>query len=142
MDYAYLAGFFDGEGCIGIYRNKGRTVGATLRVQLVQNDSPAARALLEEVQAKFKGNLTLATSANGNRKWNYQLSGLAAVNFLELITIHLRLKQTQAILAMAWYANRSPRLRAANGQLLTRTLEETELDDEIIAALKQMKKAS
>ena len=44
----YVAGFFDGEGNVGIYAGGG--TGRTLRAQITQGDSQDAHALLVEMR--------------------------------------------------------------------------------------------
>ncbi len=82
----YLAGFFDGEGSLGIYR---KTKGYHLKVQLAQNIYPESTMLFEEITAQYGGTLGVI----GGKKYNWQISAVKAKNFLEVIVPHLKLKR-------------------------------------------------
>ena len=57
MNLSYIAGFFDGEGSIGVYHhvNNGVQTGFHLRVQLRQNKTKPSSQLLRELVARFGG---------------------------------------------------------------------------------------
>jgi hypothetical protein len=66
----YIAGFFDGEGSIGIYRG-GHTNGRALRVQLTQNVTPDSTELLRECRIRWGGSLSLMNRSARRPAWNW-----------------------------------------------------------------------
>lgn len=112
----YHAGFFDGEGSIGIYKN-GSSVWH-LRTQVTQNISVESTLLFEELRSLYGGNLAQMKSAIYQRgaAYNWQLNGANAVAFLDIIRPHLRLKAEQADIATAWYALSMKPSRDARGR--------------------------
>lgn len=115
---SYYAGFFDGEGSIGIYRN-GR--GAWhLRTQLTQNINKASASLLDEMQALFGGNLSLMRGERyrGGRAYNWQLNGETAVRFLQDVLPYLRLKREQAFFAIRWHRIAQKQSRGPDGRMV------------------------
>jgi len=138
-DAKYMAGFFDGEGCIGIYAN-GQGKGHTLSVQIVQNKSAAVTEFLQKLKYVFGGSLSLSKSANGNEKYNLQITGESARVFLSQIRDHLRFKKEQADLAVAWYATRPKLKRDAKGRLTSHPPEQREFDKKVARLIKALKK--
>jgi hypothetical protein len=67
----YVAGFFDGEGNVGIYAGGG--TGRTLRAQITQADSQDAYALLFEMRARWGDRYARSTghfaAMRGITKW-------------------------------------------------------------------------
>lgn len=106
----YLAGFFDGEGCIDVQRvldpqKRGRLyVRPRVRVGLAAN----GRYLLEMLQAQYGGHLRDRTSNNPKQQnsasWE-MLSGKDMRRFLEPLVPHLVIKREQAKLALWWLDN-------------------------------------
>jgi hypothetical protein len=94
LDPRYLAGFFDGEGSVGVYKTGLHST--RLLVQLVQTDCEFSRELLERLRCEFEGHITRTLSTSGRPKLNWQVSGDAALVFLRFIRPFLRLKLTQA----------------------------------------------
>ena len=93
-DLAYIAGFFDGEGCIttGVHPG-GRTA---LRVQITQKDvSP-----LLFIKERFEGGYIRPE----RDCWQLGWSGTKALPFLSAIQPYLIAKQGQARLALEWIA--------------------------------------
>lgn len=82
---AYLAGFFDGEGCI---ESNGRTVGVT-------NTYPD---ILYRFQRYFGGKVAPKTdnSRSGRDQWRWSCSGPDARHFLYVISPNLTEKRSQA----------------------------------------------
>lgn len=136
----YYAGFFDGEGSIGIYRN-GR--GAWhLRTQLTQNISPETTALLTEMRDLYGGNL--ATMHNhiyrGGGAYNWQLNGEGAADFLLAVVPSLRLKQDQAMFAIAWQKIHPRPSRDACGRMVAHDRNRP-IDLDTARLLKALKRA-
>jgi hypothetical protein len=121
----YLAGFFDGEGSIGIYRNGDQHGGRTLRVQLTQNVSVASTLLLKECQTRWGGSLCEMNRNDKRTAWNWQASATSGVKALSDIRPWLRLKAEEADIARQWWGHAAAevRLKAAKaGASVTRTI--------------------
>ena len=114
----YIAGFFDGEGSIGVYRN-GRG-NFHLRTQLTQNVLPSSEALLSGLKERFGGNLARMRSSIYRRgeAFNWQLNGTVAAQFLRTIRPYLVLKAEQADVAMAWQEAKPAPQRDARGRMV------------------------
>lgn len=102
MNAAYIAGLFDREGSIGVYRFSGKSSGSMLRTQLNQNAYEESTEVLSELHGYFQGNLHTYKSTSGKKYYNWQLSNQKALKFLEWIFPFLRLKRKEAELAMEW----------------------------------------
>lgn len=89
----WLAGFFDGEGCVQI--NRTREGNYRLFVQLSQN----RRSILEEVQTEFGGAIYEST-----RAWFWHLTGVPAWDFLQEVRPYLRIKGPQVAVAEEFMA--------------------------------------
>lgn len=96
---AYIAGFFDGEGSVGVYKN-GKGV-YHLRTQLVQNVSQASLTLLDNLIKTWGGNGSIQTTkSTGAKKFNWQLNSKKAERFLQDIRPFTRLKSEQIDMAL------------------------------------------
>lgn len=86
-ELAYVAGFVDGEGCIGIYAN-----GTSLRlsVQIGQKD----KSVLEYVQGVMGGSLSF------KKYWTLAWFNAEASDMLKQIQPYLMLKRQQAELCI------------------------------------------
>lgn len=113
----WVAGFFDGEGSIGIYRN-GQGV-FHLRTQLTQNVNPTTEEILSELRDTYGGNLARMRSPIYRRSeaFNWQVNGTRAASFLVDILPHLRLKCEQAEVAIAWQSQHIPPGRDERGRM-------------------------
>lgn len=99
VDKAYIAGIFDGEGTIGIYKHKskdsakrrGYVYETTLYV--VNTD----KQLIELMYSYFGGNMRTRKKQKENHKTSYawNISGSKVINVLEIILPYLRLKKRQ-----------------------------------------------
>ena len=94
----YLAGFFDGEGCINI-TVRGKNNQVTLRLMLVNTNYE----LLAEIQ-EFHGGFLTRRERGIKAHWKalccLTWAGGNAVNLLHNLRPHLRLKRKQAELAI------------------------------------------
>ena len=118
MTPEYLAGLFDGEGCIDVqrcYPKAGRNrLYVRPRVRMCMTDS--ARFLADQLRAKFGGHLTSRKAGNGNQQSSWSLEWLNGVDMrrlLNLILPHLILKAEQAKLVLWWLDNASGRYTTA-----------------------------
>lgn len=98
MSPEYLAGFFDGEGCVNI-TIKGKSKQVALRCMLVNTDYE----FLSEVQAIYGGRLTKRPNKK-NPHWkpfcSIYWTDTAAINLLRTLQPFIRLKAAQVALAL------------------------------------------
>lgn len=91
----YLAGFFDGEGTISVYRNrKGKYTVLTIAVG--QND-PTPLKLFHNI---FGGSLFSRVKSSGVIHWVWRASPNVAYNTLKTLRPYLIVKARQADLAL------------------------------------------
>lgn len=93
----YVAGFFDGEGCVNFsVRGKSRQI--FFRVMLTNTDPD----ILEEFKSKYGGNLAKPRQLKENWKIFRQLTitGPMAYSFLEKIYPYAKIKKQQIKLAL------------------------------------------
>jgi hypothetical protein len=136
---SYMVGFFDGEGSIGIYTN-GKAQGRTLRVQLTQTITPDSTELLRECRSRWGGSLALMNRTAKRPAWNWQVSSAKGVCVLNDIRPWLRLKATEADLALAFWDERTFARRDARGRFLPLSPEVRMRGDDAQAALKAAKR--
>lgn len=133
----YLAGFFDGEGCIVIdkdRRKKSPNYQLVARIKLAAHQS----SVLYEFLKRFGGNIynhkayvTFYYSAKAQKSW--RVNGQFAYSFLLTISPFLVLKKPQAELAMEFYTSKFNRSGTA---VLP---EETEKRENFYRKLQEMK---
>lgn len=87
----YLAGYFDGEGSIGVS-------GGSLSARVVNTHRPA----LEEFQSAFGGSIGLHNAGDEKSRmtWVWRAYGETAENALRALMPHLREKRAQAYLGL------------------------------------------
>lgn len=135
----YIAGFFDGEGSIGIYyrqRNKDRF---HLRTQLTNNENKDARRLMTYLANKFGGNLSEQNTLSGRIKYNWQLNSDKAAYFLRKIEPYLILKKAQAIIAINWQEQRPPLVRDKRGRIQVKRKRTIDFDIKVSHLIKALK---
>ena len=135
----YIAGFFDGEGSIGIYSRKGRYNGACLRTQLTQNKTSESLFILSFLKNKYGGNLSEQKTLSNSIKYNWQLNPKGVPLFLKDIMPYLILKKTQAQLALYWAENRPKVKRDGHGRVVKFAGNEVEFTNKVIKAMKSLK---
>jgi hypothetical protein len=116
MTPEYLAGLFDGEGCIDVQRmypqeGKGRLY-VRPRIRMCMADS--ACPLMQVLQIRFGGHLVSrkASGRNQQNSWSLEwLSGDDIRRIVDVILPHLVLKREQAHLVLWWLDNMSGRQR-------------------------------
>jgi hypothetical protein len=99
LELAYLAGLFDGEGCIQIAHNKPqynkKTEQHTLTCRVEMTDQEAVRGFLT-----FGGSVHIKRASEQNPKWKDQwcwtVSSNKALYFLQTIYPFIRLKKAEA----------------------------------------------
>lgn len=104
----YLAGYFDGEGCIGIYRNSGsadaryrsgkRPIGWVRSVAVNACHKP----ILDALASRFGGKVRRQRAKTGNKTlWTWAIGSRTAIEvFLSVVRPHLWEKQAQAELML------------------------------------------
>lgn len=105
LELAYFAGFFDGEGCIGIQRcRKKRRSGVYTTYEPYATVSQRLPEVLRQMQDAFGGNVYWNASGGPNGIWALQWSNRAALDFVTRICPHLRGKRAQAECLLEAYA--------------------------------------
>jgi hypothetical protein len=106
----YLAGLFDGEGCIDVQRmyprdGKGRFY-VRPRVRICMSNS--ARGVIYKLHASFGGHVTTRPASGLKQQSSLSLEWLSDADIrsiLSLILPHLELKAAQATLVLWWLDN-------------------------------------
>lgn len=102
---AYMAGFFDGEGYVGVLkRQRGKYLEYFVQLSIGQNDG----GVMDWVKANFGGNLYVI-KRDGSYYWTS--SNRNAYIFLKRIVPYLRYKKPQAEMAIRFFEER-PKERA------------------------------
>lgn len=100
-EIAYLAGFFDGEGCVAIGKQKksdDRNPTYALRVSI----SSSNVWIVHKIQFAFGGSIYVKLRTKGHNLdcWQWCVSGPKAMEFLKFILPYLHLKKPQAEIAI------------------------------------------
>lgn len=106
LDTAYLAGFFDGEGCVSC------TIYGSLSVSVGQHANSSA--VLLRFQRRFGGNIAYKQTRN-MAYWN--ISGSSAARFLEAVLPFLVVKRKQSELAIKFQSLYVGKYDQANREL-------------------------
>jgi len=93
MDLRWLAGFFDGEGCVYLQCDRRKLAVFGLQITITQNDEP----ILKEVQSEFGGTVYLH---KGRRCYRWRITSAPALSFLKAIQPYVRIKKEQVDLAI------------------------------------------
>jgi hypothetical protein len=127
IDLSYIAGFFDGEGYIGILKRKRKEWNTEyfLQISIGQKDG----AIMNWIKESFGGNIYLVKRDNS---YSWIVSNKVAHNFLKNIIPFLKYKKPQAELGLQFYKNRD----------LRRPIPQTELErrEMIYQEMKSLKK--
>lgn len=123
---AYMAGFFDGEGYVGLLkRNRGTWIEYFIQLSIGQKDG----AVMDWVKENFGGHLHLV-KRDGSYYWI--ASNQNAYKVLKRITPFLKYKKPQAELALRFFEERK--------EIRKLSLSEITRREELYAMLKQAKK--
>lgn len=103
-DLSYFAGFFDGEGSVGIYASGQHDCGKPryrLTVSVGQSGFNVPK-ILKLFEATFGGSINEGKSgmANGQRAWQWRVSAVTANEFLLAILPYVVVKRKQVELAL------------------------------------------
>uniref|UniRef100_A0A6H2A3T0 Putative homing endonuclease n=1 Tax=viral metagenome TaxID=1070528 RepID=A0A6H2A3T0_9ZZZZ len=98
LEYAYLGGLFDGEGCISISKRKSRKM--ELRSQFALRCSVCITQ--EYIPRLFQFHFGGWISHRKDGMWSWGIAAQKATEFLTTLSPYLRLKKAQAELAVAF----------------------------------------
>jgi hypothetical protein len=133
---AYLAGFFDGEGSIGVYAYARRNNGGGAFGSLAISASQVDRHPLDTLVQRFGGSLRLNRKSRTRPVWQWKLNGPAASNALRHMLPFLIVKRQQAELAIRFQSL----VRGGKLGNLTPLTEAEKLERlDIIARLRELK---
>ena len=98
VDLAYVAGLFDGEGCISIAKCKPRWPGCSPYYRLVVAVNMANEYIPRLLKSHFGGwvNRSPKGKEHWRQEWQWHLGSKEAVAFLEAIMPYLKLKIEEA----------------------------------------------
>jgi hypothetical protein len=122
-DAAWSAGFFDGEGSIGLYHYPRFRDSWAFRV----NVSQKSREPLDKLMDLFGGSILLTKARPNNRKpnpiWQWSLTNVLAIeSFLQAILPYSVLKRVQIAAALEFCELRRSRVyRLTDEELIART---------------------
>jgi hypothetical protein len=130
MDIQYIAGFFDGEGSIGIDARKAKHEGGAnsyiLKVKIAQCVTEESIALLNEIQQEFGGSISKKDNSRKNARWRPAIEWTAttrkALVFLEAIAPYARLKAPEIAVALEFQRRRLPKGKRGDGKIVERDL--------------------
>jgi len=99
-DLAYMAGLFDGEGCICIGKSKQKN--GKDRYTLKVHITMANPYIPQIFRMAFGGYFVLRTAAQTKHlpTWRWSVEANLATDFLEVLSPYLKLKKSEAILAI------------------------------------------
>lgn len=104
----YIAGFFDGEGSIGIYQSKSNRKYRSWRLHV--NAAQVEPEVIIELHKRFGGSINLYERSKKmkNRRdcWYWFCSGRVAEKFLRFVLDGLCVKKAQAEVALLFMENR------------------------------------
>lgn len=130
-ELSYLAGYFDADGSVGVYKYKGYY---DMRAAMWSESEASARRF----QAAFGGLCSIYQNRRPNRApmWMWQARAENARLAMELLVPYLGIKQAQAIAASRYPTGRLGKKSAANRERIEAI---TEVKAEIAATLKRLK---
>lgn len=132
---AYLAGFFDADGSIGIYR-RGISNTPSLTIVLTNSNLDALREMHEIIG---EGNIYFTESNNENHRTSGQIriTGKAAIGFVEIIGDFCMVKKDQIEVARTFIGiHHNPLLDFSHISGIT----EDEIVDSLIQKMKDLKR--
>lgn len=99
---AYIAGFFDGEGCVRIKQASQRGNSYYVIAHITNTN----RKILEKVEELFGGNTRTQERGVNKTVYNWSLSSSEAVDFLKTLSPFLHEKKEQVELAIYFHENK------------------------------------
>lgn len=99
---AYIAGFFDGEGCIRIKKaNQGGN-----SYYIIAHITNTYRKTLEDVKELFGGQIRIQERGKNKTVYNWCITSDEAQDFLTILTPFLKEKRKQAIEAIRFHTHK------------------------------------
>lgn len=127
FNFAYLAGFFDGEGSVGVYkRNWDRTKTIqyyTATMSLAQSGTWGFN-FLSELQKKYGGHIRKAPNSDKKTMYHWQLDANKMLVFLEDILPFLLYKKEQVELVIKFQKLPCKRCDSVEAQFFEHKLKE------------------
>ena len=107
-DLAYIAGLFDGDGCISIAKCKPRHPGCSPYYRLVVAVAMANEYIPRFLKFYFGGRVNKSSARRERWKdqWQWHLGSDDAVAFLKAILPYLKLKREEAELAIEFQSSK------------------------------------
>ena len=111
----YMAGFFDGEGYIGLLKRirKGKYLEYFIQLSIGQNDG----AIVDWIKDNFGGNCYVVKRDDS---FYWTASNRSAYQILKRITPYLKYKKPQAELALKYFDEQLPRKQALSKEEFAR----------------------
>ncbi len=100
LEARYIAGFFDGEGSIGIYKSRRlpRTVNQTMYLSLAISNTDLN--VLEFIRNSCGGCVIKAKFKTNMQVWHWHAYSREGAHILQTIFPYLRVKRAQALIAL------------------------------------------
>jgi len=111
-DIAYMAGIFDGEGCIAIhdrkYARKDGTIATHAYAEI--NFANTNEWVVRHFLFNFGGNVYLRKKQTGSTQpiWAWQICSKASITPLKILLPFLKIKHEQAKIALAFQTQKNP----------------------------------
>jgi len=116
-ELSYFAGFFDGEGCVGVTNRIPPHSALFIRTQVVNTNLE----VLEQMKRAFGGSIQIRKAKlNWQQMYTWQCTTQVAYHFLKQILPYLRLKRKQAELAIEFQEDRGYRGQRRSPEQLQR----------------------
>jgi hypothetical protein len=109
-ELAYIAGIFDGEECVGIYKVRDHHPYPSSHYVLHVQVGTTELDMVDWLHREFGGCLVFHRSKKLRERdaWHWHLVSNVAARFLEQILPYLRLKKRQAGVALEFQRNQNP----------------------------------
>ncbi len=101
----YVAGFLDGEGCFGIYKNNKGGIDAGISVGVTY------KPILELIKKEYGGILYKTKAGTNKTIWRWKIYGDPAINMISRVAMYMFEKQYQAILLKSYLCWRAEQPR-------------------------------
>lgn len=102
-ELAYLAGFFDGEGCISVRRQPSRWGAFPYYFGVLVTAYNTRRAPLQRFQQTFGGSIYSAVKVAGRKRvYTWYVAGHRAVEVARQLLPYLMIKQDRALLVQGF----------------------------------------
>lgn len=108
---SYIAGLFDGDGCVGIGVNNNKGYNATHYLYITITNTN--KLILEWLNKKFGGHATYHKNYKKHQWYVWRLKPTDSAKFLKLVYPYLRIKKERAKLALKFY-NTKKRITGKN----------------------------